>query len=243
MDFLCKMSVSNIYFKLSFLVTKNKFSTTSSASLPLPKICRWRWHPKCPQIWVTASQPLFSPYIHTECPPPPPHFTAPIGWGQQDDGSGRKSGCSKRLHHAALRVSLLLHREEGRQRFAAWPLSVPGITGDGGRTRRGGHRGRGRSSISQFTNGTELMVISWGEKLSPQKNVWERKIQVGGGGGMKGEGVEVGGWGVFTYYMCDITRSLPFSTKIQRTSAGQSPSPQNQEKKNSQMYFLLTQRL
>lgn len=60
---------------------------------------------------------------------------------------------------------------------------------------------------------------------------------------MKGEGVEVGGWGVFTYYMCDITRSLPFSTKIQRTSAGQSPSPQNQEKKNSQMYFLLTQRL
>lgn len=70
MDFLCKMSVSNIYFKLS-LVTKNKFSTTSSASLPLPKICRWRWHPKCPQIWVTASQPLFSPYIHTECPPRP----------------------------------------------------------------------------------------------------------------------------------------------------------------------------
>lgn len=59
---------------------------------------------------------------------------------------------------------------------------------------------------------------------------------------MKGEGAEVGGWGVFTYYMCDITRSLSFSTKIQRTSAGQSPSPQNQEK-NSQMYFLLTQRL
>lgn len=85
MDFLCKMSVSNIYFKLSFLVTKNKFSTTSSASLPLPKICRWRWHPKCPQIWVTASQPLFSPYIHTECPPAPlhsSHWLRAAGWWQ-----------------------------------------------------------------------------------------------------------------------------------------------------------------
>lgn len=175
MDFLCKMSVSNIYFKLSFLVTKNKFSTTSSASLPLPKICRWRWHPKCPQIWVTASQPLFSHYIHTECPPPP-HFTAPIGWGQQDDGSGRKSGCSKRLHHAALRVSLLLHREEGRQRFAAWPLSVPGITGDGGRTRRGG--GTQRKREEQY-----LPVHKWdwtygylmrGETEPPEKCVREK---------------------------------------------------------------------
>lgn len=239
MDLLCKMSVSNIYFKLSFLVTINKFSTTSSASLPLPKICRWRWHPKCPQIWVTASQPLFFPLTYT-LSAPPPHFTAPIGWGQQDDGSGRKSGCSKRLHHAALRVSLLLHREEGRQRFAAWPLSVPGITGDGGRTRRGGdteEEGGAVSPSSQVGLNLWLSHEGRGEKLSPQKNVWERKIKVGGGGGMKGEGVEVGGWGVFTYYMCDITHSLPFSTKIQRTSAGQSPSPQNQEKKTARCIF------
>lgn len=155
MDFLCKMSVSDIYFKLSFSVTINKFSTTSSASLPLPKICRWRWHPKCPQIWVTASQPLFFPLTYT-LSAPPPHFTAPIGWGQQDDGSGRKSGCSKRLHHAALRVSLLLHREEGRQRFAAWPLSVPGITGDGGRTRKEGGGGTQRKREEQY-----LPVHKW----------------------------------------------------------------------------------
>lgn len=172
---------------------------------------------------------------------PPPHFTAPIGWGQQDDGSGRKSGCSKRLHHAALRVSLLLHREEGRQRFAAWPLSVPGITGDGGRTRKGGgdteEEGGAVSPSSQVGLNLWLSHEGRGEKLSLQKNVWDKKIQVGGGGGMKGEGVEVGGWGVFTYYMCDITHSLSFSTKSQRTSAGQSPSPQNQEKKTARCIF------
>lgn len=242
MDFLCKMSVSNIYFKLSFLVTKNKFSTTSSASLPLPKICRWRWHPKCPQIWVTASQPLFSPYIHTECPPAPlhgSHWLRAAGWWQwQEERLQQKasSRCTESFTVAPQRrrkTKVCSLTTECPWDYWGWRENPKG----------GGHRGRGRSSISQFTSGTELMVISWGEKLSPQKNVWERKIQVGGGGGMKGEGVEVGGWGVFTYYMCDITRSLPFSTKIQRTSAGQSPSPQSQEKKNSQMYFLLTQGL
>lgn len=246
MDFLCKMSVSNIYFKLSFLVTKNKFSTTSSASLPLPKICRWRWHPKCPQIWLTASQPLFSPYIHTECPPAPlhgSHWLRAAGWWQwQEERLQQKasSRCTESFTVAPQRrrkTKVCSLTTECPWDYWGWRENQKGGGGDTE------EEGGAVSPSSQVGLNLWLSHEGRGEKLSPQKNVWEKKIQVGGGGGMKGEGVEVGGWGVFTYYMCDITRSLPFSTKIQRTSAGQSPSPQNQEKKNSQMYFLLTQRL
>lgn len=182
--------------------------------------------------------------LHTHWVPPRPTSRLPLVEGSRMMAVAGRAAAAKgfiTLHWEFHCCSTEKKEDKGLQLDHWVSLGLLGMEGEpeGG----GGHRGRGRSSISQFTSGTELMVISWGEKLSPQKNVWERKIQVGGGGGMKGEGVEVGGWGVFTYYMCDITRSLPFSTKIQRTSAGQSPSPQNQEKKNSQMYFLLTQRL
>lgn len=176
MDFLCKMSVSNIYFKLSFLVTKNKFSTTSSASLPLPKICRWRWHPKCPQIWVTASQPLFSPYIHTECPPAPlhgSHWLRAAGWWQwQEERLQQKasSRCTESFTVAPQRrrkTKVCSLTTECPWDYWGWRENQKG----------GGHRGRGRSSISQFTSGTELMVISWGERGEtepPEKCVREK---------------------------------------------------------------------
>lgn len=178
---------------------------------------------------------------------PPPHFTAPIGWGQQDDGSGRKSGCSKRLHHAALRVSLLLHREEGRQRFAAWPLSVPGITGDGGRTRKEGG-GTQRKREEQY-----LPVHKWdwtyGYLMRGEGRNWasrkmcERK---------KYKWEEEEGWrvreqrwgdGGYSHTICVTSLALFLSLLKSREHLRGSPLLHKTKKKNSQMYFLLTQRL
>lgn len=240
MDFLCKMSVSNIYFKLSFLVTINKFSTTSSASLPLPKICRWRWHPKCPQIWVTASQPLFFP-LHTHWVPPRPTSRLPLVEGSRMMAVAGRAAAAKgfiTLHWEFHCCSTEKKEDKGLQLDHWVSLGLLGMEGEpeggGGDTEE---EGGAVSPSSQVGLNLWLSHEGRGEKLSLQKNVWEKKIQVGGGGGMKGEGVEVGGWGVFTYYMCDITHSLSFSTKSQRTSAGQSPSPQNQEKKTARCIF------
>lgn len=179
MDFLCKMSVSDIYFKLSFLVTINKFSTTSSASLPLPKICRWRWHPKCPQIWVTASQPLFFP-LHTHWVPPRPTSRLPLVEGSRMMAVAGRAAAAKgfiTLHWEFHCCSTEKKEDKGLQLDHWVSLGLLGMEGEPERRGGGGHRGRGRSSISQFTSGTELMVISWGERGEtepPEKCVREK---------------------------------------------------------------------
>lgn len=189
-------------------------------------------------LGYSISTSFFPPYIHTECPPAPlhgSHWLRAAGWWQwQEERLQQKasSRCTESFTVAPQR--------RRKTKVCSLTTECPWDYWGWRENQKGGdteEEGGAVSPSSQVGLNLWLSHEGRGEKLSPQKNVWERKIKVGGGGGMKGEGVEVGGWGVFTYYMCDITHSLPFSTKIQRTSAGQSPSPQNQEKKTARCIF------
>lgn len=243
MDFLCKMSVSNIYFKVSFLVTINKFSTTSSASLPLPKICRWRWHPKCPQIWVTASQPLFFP-LHTHWVPPRPTSRLPLVEGSRMMAVAGRAAAAKgfiTLHWEFHCCSTEKKEDKGLQLDHWVSLGLLGMEGDqkgGGRR----HRGRGRSSISQFTSGTELMVISWGERgeTEPPEKCLREKNTSGRRRRDEGWGSRGGG---YSHTICVTSLALFLSLLKAREHLRGSPLLHKTKKKHSQMYFLLTQRL
>lgn len=150
---------------------------------------------------MTCQTPSHTPikthtHIHTQWPPRVPICV--MGAGQQEAGGARRSGCRKRHHHSAERVSLLSpETRKRRKRLCSWPLTVPRICWgwrDGGIENKKGGGGRRRSTISQFTGEIEPVVVSWGrgENLSPHKNVREKNTS-----GRRGEE----GWGLWMLYM------------------------------------------
>lgn len=60
---------------------------------------------------------------------------------------------------------------------------------------------------------------------------------------MKGEGVEVGGMGGYSHTICVTSLALFLSLLKAREHLRGSPLSTKPRKENSQMYFLLTQRL
>lgn len=236
------MSVSNI----SFLLSNNK-------SILYNIICKLT-SPQNLQVKMTSQMPsnlgysistsFFPPYIHTECPPAPlhgSHWSRAAGWWQwQEERLQQKasSRCTESFTVAPQR--------RRKTKVCSLTTECPwDYWGWGENQKGGGHRGRGRSSISQFTSGTELMVISWGErgeteppeKCVREKNTSERRRRD------EGWGSRGGGDGGYSHTICVTSLALFLSLLKAREHLRGSPLSTKPRKENSQMYFLLTQRL